>query len=675
MNKKIINEIYRQQKIMGVTKPLLRENTYVTLGSDLIKSFINTSKKVIPNVVDDVLVGSVRVNKNFLNDIFDILENPSLFGVLNKSEKELFGQIVAQSSDIVDDIYEKLMKDVITQTGKSEKDLINMISKQTDGGKTLSEVLNELNGEEDIFLNSVLIQKISKKIRDIKTGKFSTEVKVGNKKFLDPTTGLEWSSAEVLQIQRQMNQFQKLLKKVGVSGATKWLKDSLKIYEPFWVQFIRNWYYNLIFNWKKVQQTNINKAKEFVQNAYKLEEEGKSSEAIRELQKALSQIIIFKKEPGTDINEIIEAFITQNPNLGTKTKEMFLNSDAAGNKTIKEFIEDIADDVHKQVTKPIKAETKSFIELIPSIGSIMKRTPDLSDSAKESLNTSTLQRWFNLVSWKDPRNAYEVILGMSKRGVKKEVSARILSYLMIHTLVIPALISLLKTWKNNIESSTKTTYLETLKKLCDEGYLTEGCNDINNELNSIQFMFSEDYVKNYLETLPIDLGKLFGGENWDEGQQLINEYPFFWTYWDDIINLIYDVVQGSPFPFIGKPKTDKVLNILENSQKKFSQELQKMGIDPNSKNLEQEVKNYYVKSGVSPNTNETTSKINIKEDIKPVVPCLFTGGWDVSLVNVNGKETYVTHNSDWTQKYYLDVVKNNNTTTVYYKGTNKNPCG
>lgn len=72
--------------------------------------------------------------------------------------------------------------------------------------------------------------------------------------------------------------------------------------------------------------------------------------------------------------------------------------------------------------------------------------------------------------------------------------------------------------------------------------------------------------------------------------------------------------------------------------------------------------------------NETTSKINIKEDIKSVAPCLFTGGWDVSLVNVDGRETYVTHNSDWTEKYYLDVVKNNNTTTVYYKGTNKNPC-
>ena len=117
------------------------------------------------------------------------------------------------------------------------------------------------------------------------------------------------------------------------------------------------------------------------------------------------------------------------------------------------------------------------------------------------------------------------------------------------------------------------------------------------------------------------------------------------------------------------------MNILEKSQKKFSQELQKMGIDPNSKNLEQEVKNYYIKSGITPNTNDTTSEINIEKDIKPVVPCLFTGGWDVSLEKVDEKETYVTHNSDWTEKYYLDVVKNNNTTTVYYKGTNKNPCG
>lgn len=75
-----------------------------------------------------------------------------------------------------------------------------------------------------------------------------------------------------------------------------------------------------------------------------------------------------------------------------------------------------------------------------------------------------------------------------------------------------------------------------------------------------------------------------------------------------------------------------------------------------------------------PNTNDTTSEIDIKKDIKPVVPCLFEGGWDVSLEKVDGKETYVTHNSDWSKKYYLDVVKNNNITTVYYQNTNQNPC-
>jgi hypothetical protein len=74
------------------------------------------------------------------------------------------------------------------------------------------------------------------------------------------------------------------------------------------------------------------------------------------------------------------------------------------------------------------------------------------------------------------------------------------------------------------------------------------------------------------------------------------------------------------------------------------------------------------------NTNDTTSEIDIEKDIKPVVPCLFEGGWDVSLEKVDGKETYVTHNSDWSEKYYLDVVKNNNITTVYYQDTNQNPC-
>jgi hypothetical protein len=599
MNKKILYEIYRQQQLMGVDKKILKENKYVELGSDLIKSFFNTSKKAIKDVVDDVMVGSVRVSKQVLNDIMDVLDDPSLYEALSKGEKEIFGRLVSQNQGLVDDIYEQLMSEVMTSTNKSEKGLVEFISNRIKDGQKISDVLTNLNGEEDAFLNEVLIQKLSQKIRDLKTNKFVTEVESKEiKKFIDPTTGKVWEAPEyVAQIDRELSKFQKILKQSGISAATKWLKDAVKVYEPFFVQYIRNWYANLIFNWKNVQLKNINKAKEFINNAYKLQSEGKDGDAVRELQKALSMILISKKDPGYNVDVIINAFIKDNPNLSEITKELFLNSKAAGNKTIKDFISEIADNTHEQLIKPINTELKSFAEMIPGVSAFMKKDLNLVNSAKD-LITTPVRRWFNLITWKDARSAYEIILGMSKRGVNKEVSARIASYLLANVLIIPALISLVKTWGEQIESSAKSTYLEALKKLCDEKILTSGCTEVNQELNNIKFMFGEDYVKNYLKNLPIDLGKMFGNESWDS-DTAINKNIFFMTYWDDLINGLYNIIQGSPFPFIGKPKANKLLKILEDKNSEAYKELVKLGINPKAEDLEKEIINYY-KTHTSP---------------------------------------------------------------------------
>ncbi len=176
MNKKIIYEIYRQQQLMGVDAKILKENKYVEIGSDLIKSFFNKSQKVIDNVVDEVMVGSISVNKRVLRNIMDVLDDTSLYDALSKVEKQIFGQLVSQNQGIVDDIYELLMTEAMSSTSKSEKGLIEFISNQTTNGARIGDVLTSLNGEEDVFLNEVLIQKIAQKIRDLKQDKFVTEV-------------------------------------------------------------------------------------------------------------------------------------------------------------------------------------------------------------------------------------------------------------------------------------------------------------------------------------------------------------------------------------------------------------------------------------------------------------------------------------------------------------------
>jgi hypothetical protein len=183
MNKQILYEVYRQLELMGVeketlkNKKILKENKFVAVGSDLLKTFFTTAKKQVPNLVDFVDVGTVRVSKDFYADMLRILDNPSTFNILDDAEKKLFGEVVAQNSQVVDNIYKKLMQDVVNNTGETEKVWIQTLVDQAARGKTVTEILNDLNGEEDIFLNEVLTQKILKKIRDFETGKFTPEVK------------------------------------------------------------------------------------------------------------------------------------------------------------------------------------------------------------------------------------------------------------------------------------------------------------------------------------------------------------------------------------------------------------------------------------------------------------------------------------------------------------------
>jgi len=74
MNKKIIYEVYRQHKLMGINKQILKENKIIRIGSEFIRDFFNTSQKAIKNSTDEVLIGSVKVTKKFVEDIMEILD-------------------------------------------------------------------------------------------------------------------------------------------------------------------------------------------------------------------------------------------------------------------------------------------------------------------------------------------------------------------------------------------------------------------------------------------------------------------------------------------------------------------------------------------------------------------------------------------------------------------------
>jgi hypothetical protein len=135
---------------------------------------------------------------------------------------------------------------------------------------------------------------------------------------------------------------------------------------------------------------------------------------------------------------------------------------------------------------------------------------------------------------------------MSKRGVAKEVSARIFFNLLAHIALIPIVVSLVRTYGESINVGVKSQWLESVIKLCDLNILTDGCDEARKEFKEIKYTETSDYYKNWLKALPFDFGSLIG-QKWDTGDQKIPENYFFYTYWDDIINGIYEIVQNSPF--------------------------------------------------------------------------------------------------------------------------------
>ena len=107
--KDILYEIYRIQELIGIQKNIIKENKYINFLSDMIKDFIVTSKKAIPNVADEIMVGTIQIEKRIFDEIIEVLNNPQLYDVLGNAEKTIFARIVAQSPEIVDDIYKRIL--------------------------------------------------------------------------------------------------------------------------------------------------------------------------------------------------------------------------------------------------------------------------------------------------------------------------------------------------------------------------------------------------------------------------------------------------------------------------------------------------------------------------------------------------------------------------------------
>jgi flagellin-specific chaperone FliS len=177
MEKILLNEINRNLSLMGVKK-LLVENTIFTQFIDLLDDFFETSVKKVAGVAGEVEVAGIRVTNQTLNKLKNVISNPSLFDTLDDASKRILGRIASQSKDYVDDVYKKVFQELTKRLSIPEQEIYALILKETSPpiNKSFMTVLQEMTGDADIFIPTVLFRKMRQKTADFNNNAFVEEI-------------------------------------------------------------------------------------------------------------------------------------------------------------------------------------------------------------------------------------------------------------------------------------------------------------------------------------------------------------------------------------------------------------------------------------------------------------------------------------------------------------------
>jgi hypothetical protein len=178
LNKKLLKEIYRNKQLM-FGKTLLSEQSAGIFGkiSDLASDFLaRTEKKINPTTGTRSIGGVENLTQRTLDDIETVISNPSLIVTLSREELQTLGKILLQSDEIVQKTYTEIVREFLEKNPTaSERSLIEALKNEADKtSKEASTILYEMTG--DIMVTEIIKKKFSKKIDDLKKGKFTTEI-------------------------------------------------------------------------------------------------------------------------------------------------------------------------------------------------------------------------------------------------------------------------------------------------------------------------------------------------------------------------------------------------------------------------------------------------------------------------------------------------------------------
>lgn len=179
MKNNILNEIHRIKEVMRVKPKLLTEiSKLVSSFADYLDDFFKTVQvKTIKNTAD-VMIGNVRTSQRSYDNIIRALNDPTgeLLNTLDITTLQALGRIIRQNENLVNLLYKSVIRDFLELTpGATEESLIKLIKDKVDSGEKLIEILGEMTDDDYGVVNAIFL-KISKRIEDFETGKFTTEV-------------------------------------------------------------------------------------------------------------------------------------------------------------------------------------------------------------------------------------------------------------------------------------------------------------------------------------------------------------------------------------------------------------------------------------------------------------------------------------------------------------------
>ena len=536
MDKKIITEINRTLEIMGVNRTLLTENTIFDELVDMVRPmFTSAAEKFVASKGKNIFIGTVEVSKDLFTKFMKVIDNPSK--IVNLSSKEItkLYRILAQDEYFVNAVYQKTMKNYITQNPQyTERQIIErLINENSRNNNDLSRTIESIwPGDE--FVRTTLTSKFRQKIKDFETGKFIDEITPVVSKVSEGT-----------------------------------IEFALKEYSVLSSKY----YYFFLTKWNKSDEELIRLANRELGII-----ETKLSKPIPEkIHKNLEQLFVIlnarKKWNYQDFEVGVKSYIENNSKL--KPAELEYVMSLPEYKYVMETQSDASMNVFKKIAKE---RIKTTIDSIPGLSMIQELFINGKGANWWKL-IGNPKRWATYIAWKDTRFPAEAAAQAMSVGTTSHLWGSALSYLLFEVAIAPAIIAYGKVaFANNEVVNTVNENIELIRELCNEGVL-KNCEDFD----GLENLTPEDYKRAWLASLPF-LSMAYKTHNPDDvlpERFILSQF----THIDETVNIISRFLNSTAFGKGPEAEFNKMVNeIIQDQSDVLYQELIKLGLKPDGGN-------------------------------------------------------------------------------------------